>query len=191
DDVVSISNLQRQIIHRMDDLGVNKAHSAQRFARDLNPETDLLAIAERLDDTNCDALVRGHDVVLDGTDRYRSRQTIARACARAEIPLVSGAVNMFDGQLCVFAPHLADANGQPSPRFHDLYPTGMRDEDFPACEATGILGASTGVIGSLMAMEAIKLATGVGEPLIGRLLMYDGRHARFTELEFSRMAEDR
>src|SRR5690606_8526648 len=100
----------------------------------------------------------------------------AAAAASAGLPLVSGAVSMFDGQLTVFAP------GGPS--FADFYPPGIEDDDLPSCEQTGILGPLTGIVGTLMAMEAIKLLTGIGEPLIGRMLLYDGKAGRFSELAF-------
>jgi molybdopterin/thiamine biosynthesis adenylyltransferase len=94
---------------------------------------------------------------------------------------------MFDGQLTVLAPHLSQPDGTPNPRFSDLYPDTPDEADLPSCEIVGVLGAVTGVVGTLMAMEAIKLITGVGEPLIGRLLLYDGRAARFTELSYKRL----
>jgi molybdopterin/thiamine biosynthesis adenylyltransferase len=93
---------------------------------------------------------------------------------------------MFDGQVTVLAPHLTDAGGRPQPGFADLYPDELSPEDVPSCEAVGVLGAVAGVIGSLMATEVMKLLTGVGEPLVGRLLLYDAKQARFTELRYRR-----
>jgi len=126
--------------------------------------------------TNADALVGDYDLVLDGTDNFDTRRIVAEACERARKPLVSGAVSMWDGQVTVFLP-----GGR---RFVDLYPVTPAEEDLPSCEVVGVMGPITGVIGTLMAMEAIKLITEAGEPLDGRLLLYNGRSGRFTELEY-------
>lgn len=122
---------------------------------------------ERVEAENVAGLVAGYDLVLDGTDNFGPRAIVADATQAAGGPLVSGAVSMFDGQVTVFMP-----GGR---TFRDLYPDTPDDADLPACEVVGALGAVTGVIGTLMAMEAIKLITGIGDPLIGRLLLYDGR----------------
>jgi len=175
-DTVSLSNLQRQIIHRTADTGAGKAQNAAAFVAALNPHANVVPHALRLDAANADDLVHGYQLVLDGTDDFATRRIAAEAAQRAGVPLVSGAVSMWDGQLTVFAP------GGKS--FADLYPVTPSPEELPSCEAVGVLGPITGVIGTLMAMEAIKLITNAGEPLIGRLLLYDGRSARFTELEY-------
>ena len=175
-DVVGLSNLQRQIIHRTQDDGVSKAKNATTFAMALNPNVQVVPHAVRLTAENAGELLAGYDLVLDGTDNFETRQVAADAAEHARLPLVSGAVSMWDGQLTVFMP-----GGK---RFADLYPVTPNAEDMPSCEAVGVVGPVTGVIGTLMAMEAIKLITGAGEPMAGRLLLYDGRAARFTELEF-------
>ena len=175
-DTVSLSNLQRQVIHRTDAIGVAKATSAEYFVNGINELVEFVAHAERLDSTNAAALMQGYDLVLDGTDNFATRLIAAAAAAAAGLPLVSGAVSMFDGQVTVFMPE--------GPQFRDLYPETPDESDLPACEVVGVLGAVTGVIGTLMAMEAIKLITGTGTPLVGRLLLYDGRAARFTELDY-------
>lgn len=181
-DQVALSNLQRQVIHRTDAVGAGKAESAAHFAAGLNPHVDLRIHDLRVDAGSAATLVAGYDLVLDGTDNFATRKAVAEACEAAGIPLVSGAVSMFDGHVTVFAPHLERADGRPGPRFADLYPASIDDADLPTCEATGILGPLTGVIGALMAMEAVKLIAGLGEPLIGRLLVYDGKTARFSEI---------
>ncbi|MEO8756979.1 MAG: molybdopterin-synthase adenylyltransferase MoeB [Devosia sp.] len=175
-DIVGISNLQRQIIHRTQDEGVSKARNATTFVAALNPNVTVVPHAVRLDEANAGEIVGGYDMVLDGTDDFTTRRIAAAAVQRAGLPLVSGAVSMWDGQVTVFMP------GGKS--FADLYPVTPDPADLPSCEAVGVVGPVTGVIGTLMAMEAIKLITGVGEPLVGRLLLYDGRAARFTELEY-------
>lgn len=186
DDSVSVSNLQRQIVHQTADVGVSKAESARRFADRLNPHVSVEPIMERIGPDNAENLVAGYDLVADGSDNFGTRLAVATACEKAGKTLVSGAVSMFDGQVTVFAPHLVDKAGRRYPRFVDLYPDTPDEADLPACEAVGVIGALTGVIGTLMAMETIKLITGVGAPLFGRLLIYDAREARFTELRYGR-----
>lgn len=175
-DTVSLSNLQRQVIHSTAGIGTGKVASAAAFAHALNPHAGVVSHAERLDAGNVDRLVGAYDLVLDGTDNLATRRIVAAAAARLDKPLVSGAVSMFDGQVTVFAPG--------GPGFAALYPEEADDTDLPSCEATGILGPLTGVIGTLMAMEAIKLITGIGTPLIGRVLTYDGKDARFAEFSY-------
>lgn len=183
-DTVSLSNLQRQVLHTSAGIGRNKAESAGDFVLALNPHVGLDIHDFRMDEANARTLIADYDIVLDGTDNLATRRVVAAACEALERPLVSGAVSMFDGQLTVFAPHLALADGRKAPRFADLFPVEADDADLPSCEATGILGPLTGVIGTLMAMETIKLVTGIGEPLIGRILIYDGKGARFSEFDY-------
>ena len=175
-DTVSLSNLQRQIIHTTAGIGTGKAESARDFAQALNPQVQLVPHAEAVTADNAAALLAGYDLVLDGTDNLVTRRVVAQAAQALARPLVSGAVSMFDGQVTVFAPG--------GPAFASLYPASASDDDLPSCEATGILGPLTGVIGTLMAMEAIKLITGIGEPLIGRVLTYDSQGARFSEFAY-------
>lgn len=173
-DTVSLSNLQRQVIHSS--IGIGKADSAAHFVHTLNPHVEVRTHAERLESGNAEAVLTGYDLVLDGTDNLSTRRVVAETAARLRIPLVSGAVSMFDGQVTVFVPG--------GPQFEALYPDIAADTDLPSCEATGILGPLTGVIGTLMAMEAIKLITGIGTPLVGRVLTCDGKGARFSEFSF-------
>jgi molybdopterin/thiamine biosynthesis adenylyltransferase len=130
----------------------------------------------RLTAENGAALLAGHDLVLDGSDTFETRSLVATASEALRLPLVAGAVSGWDGQLTVFLP-----GGK---RFTDLHPVAPAPGELPSCEVAGVLGPVTGIIGTLMAMEAIKLLTGVGEPLSGRVLLYDGRSARFTELAY-------
>jgi molybdopterin/thiamine biosynthesis adenylyltransferase len=175
-DIVSISNLQRQIVHRTDDVGVGKAANAGRFVSAMNPYVSVVPHEARLDAGNAGDLLAGYELVIDGTDNFETRHLVAEAAGFLGLPLVSGAVSMWDGQVTVFLP-----GGR---SFADLYPVTPDAADVPSCEAVGVLGAVTGVIGTLMAMEAIKLITGAGDVLAGRLMLYDGRAARFTELEY-------
>jgi molybdopterin/thiamine biosynthesis adenylyltransferase len=175
-DTVSLSNLQRQIVHRSEDQGATKVASAGGFVGALNPHVSFVPHVLTLDGNTAADVLGGYDVILDGTDTFETRRVAAEAAQHLGRPLVSGAVSMWDGQLTVFLP---GGRG-----FADLYPVTPAAEDLPSCEAVGVLGPVTGVIGTLMAMEAIKLVTGAGAVLAGRLLLYDGRSARFTELEY-------
>ena len=175
-DTVSLSNLQRQIVHRTEDVGTGKAANAGRFVAAMNPFVKVVPHDVRLDESNASQVLAGYELVIDGTDNFETRRVVALAAEGLGLPLVSGAVSMWDGQVTVFLP-----GGR---RFADLYPVTPDAADVPSCEAVGVLGAVTGVIGTLMAMEAIKLITGAGDVLAGRLMLYDGRAARFTELEF-------
>ena len=176
DDTLGLSNLQRQVIHRAADIGRTKAESAGQFVAALNAHVGFVPHVERLTADNAARLMDGYHLVVDGTDNFGTRVVSADGARAAGLPLVSGAVSMFDGQVTVFAPG--------GPQFRDLYPDTPDESDLPSCEVVGVLGAVTGVIGTLMAMEAIKLITGVGDPLVGRLLLYDGRAARFDEMRY-------
>lgn len=177
-DTISLSNLQRQIVHTTADIGSGKADSAKTFAENLNPHVVALAIPDAVTAANAADILAPYDFVLDGTDNLITRRIVAKTAAAQKKPLVSGAVSMFSGQVTVFAPHL----GGPG---HDaLFAEEANDENLPSCELNGILGPVTGVIGMLMAMEAIKLITGTGTPLIGRVLVYDARDAQFSEISY-------
>lgn len=177
-DAVSVSNLQRQVVHGVDDIGTNKAHSAKAFSAGLNPHVVVEPLTAGITADNAVALMAPYDIVLDGSDNLATRRLVADTAAALEKPLVSGAVSMFSGQVTVFAPHLG------GPGHEAIFAVEADDASLPSCELSGILGPVTGVIGTLMAMEAIKLLTGVGAPLIGRLLIYDSREARFSELKY-------
>ncbi len=177
-DTVSLSNLQRQIVHATGDVGANKAESAAVFAQEINAHVVLDIHGVMISEANAKTILSGYDLVLDGTDNLRTRRLVAETAETLGMPLVSGAVSMFSGQVTVFAPHLG------GPRHADLYPPEASDDALPSCEANGILGPVTGVVGSLMAMEAIKLLTGIGEPLVGRVLIYDGKAGGFSELVY-------
>ena len=186
DDVVDLSNLQRQFIHRTNDQNAAKVESAKRFIFDLNPHVGVTVRQERLTADNSAALIDGATLAIDGSDNFAARRALAAACEAVSIPMVTGAVNRFDGSLSVIAPHLADDKGRPAPRFSDLYPDDPPDGLLASCAEIGIVGALTGVIGTLMAMEALKMITGAGTPLIGRVMLYDGLNAKFSELRYRR-----
>jgi molybdopterin/thiamine biosynthesis adenylyltransferase len=176
DDSVAISNLQRQIVHGASAIGQNKAESAGRFVADLNDNVAFVSHAMRLAEDNARTLFQAYDVIVDGSDNFATHRLAAETAKGLGKSLVAGGVMMWNGQLTVYAP---GGKG-----FGDLYPVAPVDESAQSCEAVGVLGAVTGVIGTLMAVEAIKLITGAGTTLAGRLLLYDGRSATFTEVEY-------
>lgn len=185
-DEVSLSNLQRQIIHETGRVGGPKTDSAARQIARINPHVVVETHTLRLDTGNAEKLIASYDLVVDGTDNFATRFLIADTCEKLAKPLVTGAVGRFDGSVTVLAPHITNADGNPNPRFRDLFPEPPPEGLVPSCAVAGVVGALTGVIGTLQAMEVIKLVTGAGEPLIGRLLLYDALAARFDTIRYSR-----
>lgn len=186
DDLVSLSNLQRQIIHDTDAVGETKTASAEAAIARINPNVRVELHNIRVDAASAVTLVSDYDIVVDGSDNFETRYILADACERAGKPLVHAAVSRFDGSLTVLAPFLRNKDGALNPRYRDLYPEPPPAGLVPSCAENGVVGALTGVIGTLQAMEVIKLITGAGEPLIGRLLLYDGLAARFSEVRYRR-----
>lgn len=186
DDTVSLSNLQRQVIHDTAGLGTPKIESAEAAVARLNPHVRFSGLAERLTAQNAARLLAGYDLLVDGSDNFDTRYAAADAAEAARIPLVTGAVGRFDGSLTVLKPYETAADGRDNPGYRDLFPSAPPPGVVPACAEAGIVGALTGVIGTLMAMEVIKLVTGAGEPLVGRLLLYDGLAARFETMKYAR-----
>lgn len=170
DDVVEHANLQRQIVHRLADLGSPKVDSAVRAAADLSPETVVVPLRERLDAASAERLLRGADVVIDGTDSFDSRTAVADACARLGVPLVWGVVQQFHAQVTVF--WSAPTGGSAGLVLSDLYPAGSVG-DLPSCADVGVLGALCVQVGGMLSTEAVKLLTGIGEPLFGRVAVID------------------
>ncbi|WP_375547889.1 HesA/MoeB/ThiF family protein [Oceanicaulis alexandrii] len=171
-DTVSLSNLQRQILFRTDDVDAPKAERARDVLTALDPSVTVEAICERATADTLPGLIEGADLVLDGCDDFATRFAVNEAAIAAGIPLVSGAVGRWEGQIAVFAPHLKPD----APCYQCWVPETPPDAE--DCAVMGVIGALTGVIGSMMAMEAIKLITGAGEPLIGRICLYDGLSGR-------------
>ena len=167
-DQVSLDNLQRQILFRTEDVGRPKTEAAKDALKALDPGVEIDAQAIAADPETLPALVAGCDLVLDGCDDFETRFAVNAACIAAGVPLVSGAVGRWDAQVGVFAPHLGEA----LPCYRCLVP--QTPPDAERCAEVGIVGALTGVAGSVMALEAIKLAAGAGEPLLGRLMVFDG-----------------
>ncbi|MBZ9860935.1 molybdopterin-synthase adenylyltransferase MoeB [Mesorhizobium sp. CA12] len=184
DDTVSLSNLQRQVIHGSDRVGMAKTDSAREAIMRINPNVTVESHRLRLTEENAPALVARYDIVVDGSDNFETRYAVADACAGEKKPLVTAAVGRFDGSVTVLKPFEAGADGKRNPSYRDLFPEAPTEGLVPSCAVAGIVGALTGVIGTLEAMEAIKLIAGIGEPLIGRLLLYDGLTARFDTIRY-------
>lgn len=179
DDVVDLSNLQRQVIHTTDRVGVPKVDSAEEAILAINPDVDVVKHRVRLDASNVMEILPGYDIVVDGLDNFPTRYLINDASVRLEIPVVSASILGFDGQLSVFKPY-------DGPCYRCLYPQPPPAELAPSCGANGVLGVLPGTMGLLQATEVVKLILGEGEPLIGRLLLYEALGATFTELKVRR-----
>ncbi|SEE93207.1 ThiF family adenylyltransferase [Ruania alba] len=179
-DVVERSNLHRQIAHGVSDLGRPKVDSAANTLAELAPDLIVDRRNERLTAYNADALLRGADLVLDGTDNFATRYVVDDACARLGLPLVWGSVLQFDAQVSVF--WSAPPQGRDPVRLRTLFPNEPAPGSVPSCAQAGVLGALCGQVGSVMTHEAIKLIAGIGEPLLGRVLVLDALNARWTEL---------
>jgi molybdopterin/thiamine biosynthesis adenylyltransferase/rhodanese-related sulfurtransferase len=174
-DLVDRSNLQRQIIHGTSAIGTPKIESARERLRDINPHVQVETFGERLTSGNALRILRGFDIVVDGSDNFPTRYLVNDACVLLGKPNVYGAVFRFDGQVSVF-------HAQEGPCYRCLYADPPPPELVPSCAEGGVLGVLPGVIGSLQALETIKLIVGFGETLIGRLLLFDGRRMQFREL---------
>ncbi len=180
-DLVDVSNLQRQVLHTTDRIGEPKVESAAAAIRALNPEVEVIAREAIVDVDNVAELVAGCDVVLDGTDSFETRYLLNDAAVAARIPVVHASVFRFEGQVTTFVPF-------EGPCYRCLYPTPPPPELAPPCSVVGVLGVVPGVVGMLQANEVLKLLLGIGEPLIGRLLVFDALDSRFTELSLVRDA---
>jgi adenylyltransferase/sulfurtransferase len=179
-DVVEMTNLQRQIAHDMDSLGVNKAESAARRMRAMNPDIQVVPLQEKLAGAALDQTVATADVVLDCSDNFPTRQAVNRACARHRKPLVSGAAVRFDGQVAVF-----DLRRDGAPCYACLFPEDARDAEM-RCAEFGVFAPLVGVIGAMQATEALKLLIGAGESLSGRFLLYDALAAEWRSMRLKK-----
>jgi molybdopterin/thiamine biosynthesis adenylyltransferase/rhodanese-related sulfurtransferase len=179
DDVVDASNLQRQVIHNTERIGMPKTESAKIFIEALNPDVNVVEHRIRLDASNILGILEDYDIVVDGADNFPTRYLLNDASVRLRKPVVSASILSFDGQISTFVPF-------EGPCYRCLYPTPPPAEMAPSCSANGVLGVMAGTMGTLQANEVIKLILGAGDPLIGRLLLYDALGTRFTELKVRR-----
>ena len=185
DDKVSLSNLQRQVIHRTEDVGQPKVESAARALNHLNPHVAVETHPLRLTADNALELVRGYDLVADGSDNFSTRYLVSDACFLAQRPLVTAAVASFDGTLTTIRAHECGADERPYPSYRCLFPEPPPAGTVPTCAEAGVLVAMAGVLGSMMALEVIREIVGFGEGLVGRLVMLDVRSMRFETLRYS------
>ena len=184
DDVVALSNLQRQVIHDTAAVGRPKVDSARDFVARVNPHVVVEMHTTRLTAANAGALVAGYDIVADGSDNFDTRYAVSDACFHAGKTLVTAAVGRFDGSLTTLKPHEAAADGNPNPTYRCLFPEPPPAGLLPSCAEAGVLGALTGVIGSLQALEVIREIVGLGGGLVGKLLLYDGLGPRFDTISY-------
>ena len=181
-DVVDLTNLQRQIAHTTARVGLSKVDSASQAMLALNPEVRVTAVPHKLDATRLDALVPTVQVVVDCCDNFETRQAVNAACVKHQVPLVSGAAIRMDGQLAVY-----DARDDASPCYACIFPPDQAPEEV-RCATLGVLAPLVGVIGTMQAMETVKLITGIGSRLTGRLQMLDGRGMEWNEVRLQRNA---
>src|SRR5512146_993048 len=181
-DSVDLTNLQRQIAHNMDRVGQPKVDSAAASVHAINPEVRVTALRERVDAARLDELVAAHDVVVDCSDNFATRQAVNAACVKHARPLVSGAAIGFDGQISVYDTRTADA-----PCYACVFPPESTFEEV-RCSTMGVFAPLVGIIGSMQAAEALKLLAGIGETLAGRLLLLDARSMEWTDIKIKRNA---
>jgi adenylyltransferase/sulfurtransferase len=181
-DSVDLSNLQRQIVHATDSIGMPKVESARRTLAQINPEVKIETHALRLDDSNAADLIKQYDIVADGSDNFATRYLLNDLCYRLKKPLVGAALSPFDGQLSTFKAYL----GPPHPCYRCLFREAPPPDSVPRCETAGILGAIAGVMGTLQATEVLKELLGIGESLSGTLLVYDALRAGFHSIKLPR-----
>lgn len=185
DDEVSLSNLQRQVLHATPEVGAAKTESAARAIQALNPHVTVEQHRMRIGPNNAADLIAQYDVVIDGSDNFSTRYTVSDAAYRARRPLVMGWLGTMDGALTTLRPYENGAGGQPNPTYRCLFPEPPPDGTIPACEQAGVLGALAGTVGSLMAMEAIRAIVPFGDSLVGRLLLIDARSMRFETISYA------
>jgi molybdopterin/thiamine biosynthesis adenylyltransferase/rhodanese-related sulfurtransferase len=176
DDVVDASNLQRQVIHSTSTIGTPKTESARKAIEELNPDVKVVEHNFRVDSSNIIELLEQYDIVVDGADNFPTRYLLNDASVRLNKPVVSASILAFDGQISTFVPH-------EGPCYRCLYPTPPPPELAPSCGAAGVLGMLPGVMGLMQSLEVFKLVTGAGDPLVGRLLLFEALGTSFTELK--------
>jgi adenylyltransferase/sulfurtransferase len=186
DDTVSLSNLQRQIVHDTAAIGTRKTQSAGVAVARINPHVKYEPWPVRITPANAFALISMYDIVADGSDNFDTRYCVADVCEEFHRPLVTAAVGQFDASITTLKPYLRGPDGALYPRYRDLFPQKPPPGVLPTCAEAGILGALTGVAGSMQALEVIKEITGTGESLAGKLVLYDALASRFDTIRYRR-----
>jgi adenylyltransferase/sulfurtransferase len=187
DDIVSLSNLHRQVLYATNDIGLPKAECAAHFLQQLNPEITILSYKEKLTVDNAFRLINMFDIVLDGTDNFAAKYLINDACVLLQKPFVYGAVSKFEGQVAVF--NYQNTDGERSANYRDIFPVPPKDDEVLNCEEAGVLGVLPGITGTMQANETIKLIAGIGKPLINKLLTYNLLTNEIYELALSAKKE--
>lgn len=182
DDVVSLDNLQRQIVHDTAHVGRPKVDSAKDMIVRLNPHVTVETYQARIDAANAIDIISRYDIICDGSDNFATRYLVSDACYFAKRTLVFAAVGPFDGYVTTFKPHLTEANGNPYPSYRCVFPEAPPPGTVANCAEVGVLGAVVGVVGTLQATEVLKEITGAGDSLAGRLLIYDAKGGRFESV---------
>lgn len=183
DDLVDLTNLQRQIIHQTTSVGEAKVLSAQKFLKQINPAIEVVAIQKRVDSSLLSELVKNVDLIIDCTDNYKTRHAINRACVEAKKPLVFGAAIRFDGQLSVF-----NASKENSPCYACIFPEDQEFEEV-RCSTMGVFSPLVGIIGAMQASQALQVITNCGTPLIGQLALWDGKKSEMTQIKLNRKSD--
>jgi molybdopterin-synthase adenylyltransferase len=186
DDEVSLSNLQRQILYCTEDIGKSKAEMARAALSHLNPDVHVNVHHTRLTEANADTLIAEYDIVADGCDNFETRFAVADTCLELKKTLVSAAVGRFEAQVSTFKSHETGPDGEAYPCYRCLVPEAPPAGTMPPCSETGVIGALTGVVGSLQALEVIKEITGAGQSLAGKLLLYDSLETSFRTIRLRR-----
>ena len=184
DDAISLSNLQRQTIYSTADIGRAKADCAAEKIKQINPNVTPIAHLMRIDAANALPLIESYDLVVDGSDNFETRYIVSDSCYFARKPLVAGAVGSLDASITTLKPFELSSAGLPNPTYRCLFPEAPPPGSLPTCAEVGVLGALTGIVGSIMALEVVRCIVGFGSPLVGRLLMIDGRDLRCDELVY-------
>lgn len=182
DDVVDLSNLQRQILHTTRSIGTAKVLSAEKTIHEINPEVKIIPIQERIGPDNAMDLIAQYDLVADGCDNFETRFLVNDACYFSRKTLVSAAILRFDGQIYTFKPHEKDAEGNHFPCYRCLFPKAPPPGQIPTCAEAGVLGALCGTVGSLQTTEIVKELLGIGESLAGSLVIYEGLSSEFRKI---------
>jgi adenylyltransferase/sulfurtransferase len=184
DDEVALSNLQRQVLHGTDDVGTAKVDSAARAIARLNPHVEVLTHCMRINAANAREIIHGYDVVAEGSDNFETRYIVSDACFHERKPLVTAAVGAFDASLTTLRPFETNAAGERNPTYRCLFPEPPPAGTVPACAEAGVLGALTGVAGSMLALEVLREIVDFGESMVGRILLVDTLHMRFETVRY-------
>ena len=183
-DTVSLSNLQRQVIHGTPDIGMSKVESAAKALERINPHVNVIGHDVQCTNLNVEQLVASSNIVIDGSDNFSTRYLVSDTCYQLGKPLVTAALGVFDASLTTIRAHETGPNGKKNPTYRCLFPTPPPPGTIPACSEAGVLGALAGMMGSMMAIEVIRQIVGFGEGLVGRLLMVDVLDMRFETITY-------